>query len=178
MTTRRRSEKLRGCFRSAPGREPVDVGNLNRANGDWARVRPRNVSKIAELPARNLKEDQRGNQNIRLSMQVSRFLPDPPSLEDVVEQLQYWRAEPGSVNAKYYAYVVKSLMAMGSPLLAHQRHERNLEGCRELTRFWRKRNLSYEPYRSSRQAAKTRLSRRFKRVLSPDLVGISRPSKE
>lgn len=77
---------------------------------------PRNVSRIAELLARNLKEDQRGDQNIRLSMQVSRFLPAPPSLEEVFEQLQYWRAEPGSVEAKYYAYVVKGLMAMSGSL--------------------------------------------------------------
>ena len=40
-------------------------------------------------------------------------------------------------------------MAMGGSLLAHQRQERNLEGCRELTRLRRKRDLSYEPYWSS-----------------------------
>ena len=77
-------------------------------------------------------------------MQVSRFLPTPPSLEEVFEQVQYWRAEPGSVDAKYYAYVLNALMAMDGSLLSLQRHEQYLEECRELTRFRRKRDLSYE----------------------------------
>ena len=127
-----------------PIRRQLAWAYLNRANGDWAQVPKQNVSRIAELLARNFREDQRGDQNIRLWMQVSRFLPTPPSLEEVFEQVQYWRAEPGSVDAKYYAYVLNALMAMDGSLLSLQRHEQYLEECRELTRFRRKRDLSYE----------------------------------
>ena len=127
-----------------PIRRQLAWAYLNRANGDWAQVPPQSVSRIAELLARNLREDQRGDQNIRLWMQASRFLPTPPSLEEVFEQVQYWRAEPGSVDAKYYAYVLNALMAMDGSSLSLQRHEQYLEECRELTRFRRKRDLSYE----------------------------------
>ena len=127
-----------------PIRRQLAWAYLNRANGDWSQVQPRIISRIVELLARNLREDQRGDQNIRLWMQASRFLPSPPSLEEVFEQVQYWRAEPGSVDSKYYAYVLNALMAMDGSPLSLQRYEQYLEECRELTRFRRKRDLSYE----------------------------------
>ena len=54
------------------------------------------------------------------------------------------RAEPGSVDAAYYAYVLNALMAMDGSHIALQRYEQYLEECRELTRFRRNRDRSYE----------------------------------
>ena len=101
-------------------------------------------NRIVELLARNLREEDRLDQNIRLWMQASRFQEMPPSVEDVFEQVQYWRAEPGSVDAEYYAYVLNALMAMDGSRLALQRHEQSLKECKELTRFRRNRDRSYE----------------------------------
>ena len=77
-------------------------------------------------------------------MQASRFQQAPPSIESVFEQVQYWRAAPGSVDAAYYAYVLNALMAMDGSLFALQRYRDYLEECRELTRFRRNRDRSYE----------------------------------
>ena len=65
-------------------------------------------------------------------------------MESIFEQVQYWRAEPASVDAAYYAYVLNALMAMDGSRLALQRYEQYLEECRELTRFRRNRDRSYE----------------------------------
>ena len=55
-----------------------------------------------------------------------------------------WRAEPGSVDAAYYAYVRNALTAMDGSRLALQGYEQYWEECRELTRFRRNRDRSYE----------------------------------
>ena len=127
-----------------PIRRQLAWAYLARAGGDWSRVPKRQIRTVVELLDRNLEEDPRGQQNIRLWMQASRFQEEPPSLESVVEQVQYWRAEPGVVDAVYYAYILNALLAMDGLRLAFQRYEQHLEECRELTRFRRNRDRSYE----------------------------------
>ena len=127
-----------------PIRRQLAWAYLSRAEGNWSQVPKRNVERVVALLGRNLKEEQRGDQNIRLWMQASRFLTTPPSVEEVFEQVQYWRAEPGSVDANYYAYVLNALMVLDGALRSLQRHEQYLEECRELTRFRRNRDHSYE----------------------------------
>ena len=85
--------------------------------------------------ARNLEEEPRRDPNIRLWVQASRFQEMQPTVESVFEQVQYWRAEHGSIDAAYYAYVLNALMAMDGSNFALQRYEQHLEECRDLTRF-------------------------------------------
>ena len=127
-----------------PVRRQLAWAYLARAEGDWSRVPKRNVARVVELLAKNLEEEPRPDQTVRLWMQASRFQEMPPTVESIFEQVQYWRAEPGSVDAAYYAYVLNALMAMDGSRLALQRYEQYLEECRELTRFRRNRDRSYE----------------------------------
>ena len=127
-----------------PVRRQLAWAYLARAEGDWSRVPKRNVARLVELLAKNLEEEPRPDQTVRLWIQASRFQEMPPSVESIFEQVQYWRAEPASVDAAYYAYVLNALMAMDGSRLALQRYEQYLEECRELTRFRRNRDRSYE----------------------------------
>ena len=127
-----------------PIRRQLAWAYVARAGGDWARVPKRNVSRVVELLEKNLEEEIRPDQSVRLWMQASRFLELPPTVESIFEKVQYWRAEPGSVDAAYYAYVLNALMAMDGSRLALQRYEKCLEECRDLTRFRRNRDRSYE----------------------------------
>ena len=127
-----------------PIRRQLAWAYLARAEGNWSRVPKRNLDRTVELLARNLEEEPLPDQSVRLWMQASRFQEEPPSVESIFEQVQYWRAEPGSVDAAYYAYVLNALMTMDGSHLALQRYEQYLEECRELTRFRRNRDRSYE----------------------------------
>lgn len=127
-----------------PVRRQLAWAYLSRAEGDWSRVPERHIDRVVELLTKNLDEEPRNDQNVRLWMQASRFRERPPSVESVFEQVQYWRAEPGAVDAAYYAYVLNALMAMDGPSLALQRYEQYLEECRGITRFRRNRHRSYE----------------------------------
>ena len=127
-----------------PVRRQLAWAYLSRAGGDWARVSKRQLGRVVELLSKNLEEEPRAEQNIRIWMQASRFQEEPPSLESVIEQVQYWRSEPGIVDAAYYAYVLNALLAMDGSRLASQRYGQCLEECRELTRFRRNRDRSYE----------------------------------
>ena len=127
-----------------PVRRQLAWAYLARSGGDWSRVPKRNLNRVVELLVRNLDEEPTHEDNIRMWMQSSRFQQTPPSVEFVFEQVQYWRSDPGSVDAAYYAYVLNALMAMDGSNLALQRYEQNLEECRDLTRFRRNRDRSYE----------------------------------
>ena len=127
-----------------PIRRQLAWAYLARAEGDWSRVPKRNIARVVGLLAKNLEEESQPDRSIRLWMQASRFQETPPSVESIFEQVQYWRAEPGSVDAAYYAYVLNALMVMGGSNLALQRYEQYLEECRDLTRFRRNRDRSYE----------------------------------
>ena len=127
-----------------PIRRQLAWAYLARAGGDWSSVPKRDIRRVVELLSRNLEEEPRSEQNIRLWMQASRFQEVPPSLETVVEQVQYWLAEPGVVDATYYAYVLNALLVMSGLGIAFHRYQNNLEECRELTRFRRNRDRSYE----------------------------------
>ena len=127
-----------------PVRRQIAWAYLARGEGDWSRVPKRNVERVVELLEQNLEEEPRRDPNIRLWVQASRFQEMPPSVESVFEQVQYWRAEQGSVDAAYYAYVLNALMAMDGSNLALNRYEQHLEECRDLTRFRRNRDRSYE----------------------------------
>ena len=127
-----------------PVRRQLAWAYLSRAGGDWARVSKRNLGRVVDLLSKNLEEESRAEQNIRMWMQASRFQEEPPSLESVIEQVHYWRSEPGVVDAAYYAYVLNALLAMDGSRLASQRYGQCLEECRELTRFRRNRDRSYE----------------------------------
>ena len=127
-----------------PIRRQIAWAYLSRAGGDWSRVSKRQLERVVELLSKNLEEEPRGGQNIRMWMQASRFQEEPPSLESVIEQVQYWRAEPEVIDAAYYAYVLNALLAMDGSRLALQRYEQNLDECKELARFRRNRDRSYE----------------------------------
>ena len=127
-----------------PVRRQLAWAYLARAGGDWSQVQKRHIDRVVDLLAKNLEEEPSRDQNIRLWIQASRFQEMPPSVESVFEQVQYWRAQPGSVDATYYAYVLNALMAMEGPSLALQRYEQYLEECRGLTRSRRNRDRSYE----------------------------------
>ena len=127
-----------------PIRRQLAWAYLARAHGDWSRVPKQNIDRIVQLMASNFEEEPSRDQNIRLWMQASRFQDMPPSIESVFEEVQYWRAEPGSIDAAYYAYVLNALMAMDGSTLALRRYEQYLEECKELARFRRNRDRSYE----------------------------------
>lgn len=127
-----------------PIRRQLAWAYLARAEGDWSRVPKRNVARVVALLGNNLEEEVQPDQSIRLWMQASRFQESPPTVESVFEQVQYWRAEPGSVDAAFYAYVLNALMVMDGSRLAVQRYEQYLSECRELTRFRRNRDRSFE----------------------------------
>ena len=81
-----------------PIRRQLAWAYLSRAGDDWARVPKRQLRRVVDLLSRNLEEEPRGEQNIRMWMQASRFQEEPPSLESVIEQVQYWRGRTRSVG--------------------------------------------------------------------------------
>lgn len=127
-----------------PIRRQLAWAYLSRSRGAWSDVPQRHIDRVVDLLSENLKEEPQNDQNIRLWMQASRFQRTPPAIESVFEQVQYWRAGAGSVDATYYAYVLNALLAMDGSRYALQQYEQLLEECREFTRLRKNRDRSYE----------------------------------
>ena len=118
-----------------------------RAGGSWSDVKYKTVDRVTELLRRNMDEEPDDGRNVRLWMETSRFLRRPPSVEEALENVQYWRSgatASGAVDAVYYAYVLNALLAMEGSGRAVNDYQRYLEECRERTRFRRGRTRSYE----------------------------------
>lgn len=117
---------------------------LARRDRKWQNLSVKELSRCVELLEENATEEPGFGENIRLWIQASRFLTSPPSLDDAIERVAYWKSIKGGVDATYYLSVLYALQALDGSTLALDRHLRELEECRNLSRLRRTRKLSFE----------------------------------
>jgi hypothetical protein len=75
---------------------------------------------------------------------AARFLPDPPSLESVIERVAYWKSNGDSLDAVYYLYVLHALALINGSVLSEDHAIAALEECQSRARFRRDRPRSFE----------------------------------
>ncbi|WP_434605631.1 RNA-binding domain-containing protein [Pseudomonas sp. R1-7] len=117
---------------------------LARRDRKWQNLSVKELVRCVELLEENATEEPGFGENIRLWIQASRFLSNPPSLDDAIERVAYWKSIKGGVDAAYYLSVLYALQALEGSTLASDRHLRELEECRNLSRLRRTRKLSFE----------------------------------
>lgn len=117
---------------------------LARRGRDWEKLSQREIERSVELLRENINEEPGEPRNMRLWMQGIRRLSSPPTLEAILEQVAYWRANAESLEATYYTYVVNMLMALEGSALALNRAERALEDSKARSASMRNRTKSFE----------------------------------
>lgn len=117
-----------------------------RRRGSWDTLPPKEVARIVELLQDNLNEEPNKDTNLRLWVRAVRRLEHPPSPQQVIEKLAYWKANSGSLEATYYLYVLYSLLVVAGNRAYHPDALRHMEECKRASQFRQKRTKSYEWY--------------------------------
>jgi hypothetical protein len=129
---------------SPPLRRQVVWTYLARARRSWDKLSVDEVKAIVQLMEENLREESSDPRNLRLWLQAVRRLPFPPSIEEAIEKVAYWKANTDSLEATYYLYVLNSLLALNGLALARNLALEALDECRTKARLRRNRTKSYE----------------------------------
>lgn len=127
-----------------PVRRQIVWTLLARRQRSWENLSQRELERSVELLRENISVEPGEPKNMRLWMRGIRRLSNPPSLEAILEQVAYWRANADSLESAYYAYVVNMLMALKGSALALERGERALDESKARSAAMRNRTRSHE----------------------------------
>ncbi len=129
-----------------PIRRQIVWTYLARENRNWAALSADEIFRSIELLNLNLREEPNSDKNLRLWVQAVRRSNVPPSVEEVIERVGYWKANAGTLDAVYYLYVFYALLALEGSTLARNDCQRFIEECSQLAKFRRNRHKSIEWY--------------------------------
>jgi len=79
-----------------------------------------------------------------LWIRAVRFARFPPSLDQIVERVSYWKANTDSLEAAFYLYVLHTIAAIEGSILAIDDADNAMVDCRNLARLRRNRSRSFE----------------------------------
>ena len=91
-----------------PLRRNIINAYLTRRDRDWARLRPYELERIAQLAQENLEEQPSSDQNLRIWFRAVREVGEL-SLGQIAEQLTCKRLLNPTIDTLYYLYIVKFL---------------------------------------------------------------------
>jgi tetratricopeptide (TPR) repeat protein len=140
----RRNARGQAEFYAPPIRRQIVWTHLSRNSRQWQNLSPKDLERSVHLLDQNLTEEPGDDKNIKLWIRAVRFLPDPPSIENVIERVAYWRSRSNSIEAIYYLFVLYSLLSINGSSLAGEKAQVALDECRIRSRFHRRRTWSYE----------------------------------
>ena len=129
---------------SPPIRRQIVWTYLARKGRSWDDLPERELVRAAELLEDNLNEEPNNDHNMRMWVQAVRRVPDPPSIESVIEKVAYWQANTGSLDATYYMYVLNAIQVLEGSALARESVNQYLDECRNRARLRRNRTKSFE----------------------------------
>jgi tetratricopeptide (TPR) repeat protein len=140
----RRDPQGRPEVYAPPIRRQIVWAHLSRNSRQWHKLSPKDLERSVQLLEQNLTEEPGDDRNIRLWIQATRYLPNTPSLENVIERVAYWKSNSNSLEAVYYLFVLYSILAVNGSTLSVEKAERALDECRTRSRYRRRRTWSYE----------------------------------
>ena len=129
---------------SPPIRRQIVWTYLARRGRSWDDLRERELIRSADLLEANLNEEPSDGRNMRMWVQAIRRIPNPPSIESVIEKVAYWEANTGSIDATYYLFVLNSILALEGSILAGDEAARHLVVTRNRAKLRQNRTVSFE----------------------------------
>jgi len=117
---------------------------LHPVKRNWAMLEQKKVQRIADLLKENLKSDYGNDKNLRLWLQAIRYLDRSPNLEDVIEQVVFWKQTNNSIESIFYLYILHCLKAFEDSVLDADKAMQLIKECQERSRFKRKNEFSIE----------------------------------
>lgn len=117
---------------------------LARRERDWSALNRKELERSIDLLRQNIEEEPGEARNLRLWMNGIRWLERPPTLDAIIEQVAYWKANAESLEATYYLYVLNMLQGLSGLRLAGDVAARALEESRNRSAYVPNRHHSFE----------------------------------
>ncbi|MET8590542.1 ATP-binding protein [Streptomyces sp. NPDC005078] len=118
---------------------------LHKNKRQWERVKDKDMKRIEELLRTNLREATDDDRTMRLWLQAARFVPNPPGYDELIEQLDMWRAANPSLEVAYYLYIINMLKYLETESgQAKAEAERYVQQCSQRTLYSPDRHKSFE----------------------------------
>ncbi|MFC8294462.1 helix-turn-helix domain-containing protein [Streptomyces sp. NPDC057242] len=128
---------------------------LHKNKRQWESVKEKDMKRIEDLLRANLREATDDGRTMRLWLQAARFVRNPPGYDEIIEQLDMWRAANPSLEVAYYLYIVNMLKYLETDSgQAKTEAERYVQQCSQRTLYSPDRHKSFEwmgPGRGLRQ---------------------------
>ncbi|POX45516.1 hypothetical protein C3489_34085 [Streptomyces sp. Ru71] len=118
---------------------------LHKNKRQWEKVKDKDMKRIEELLRTNLREATDDGRTMRLWLQAARFVANPPGYDELIEQLDMWRAVNPSLEVAYYLYIVNMLKYLETDSgQAKAEAERYVQQCSQRTLYSPDRHKSFE----------------------------------
>ncbi|MGW3626197.1 AlbA family DNA-binding domain-containing protein [Streptomyces sp. NPDC000880] len=118
---------------------------LKKTQGQWQSVKQKDLRTIESLLRENLREKAGDDRTMRLWVKAARYVPNPPSLDELVGQFSTWHMDNPSLESSYYLYILHFLKYLeSSSPVAKGEAERYMEECRRRAQYRTDRTRSFE----------------------------------
>ncbi|MFF0561133.1 helix-turn-helix domain-containing protein [Streptomyces sp. NPDC004266] len=118
---------------------------LHKNKRQWESVKDKDMKRIEDLLRTNLREATDDGRTMRLWLQAARFVPNPPGYDELIEQLDMWRAANPSLEVAYYLYIVNMLKYLETDSgQAKTEAARYVQQCSQRTLYSPDRHKSFE----------------------------------
>ncbi|MEU5820604.1 MULTISPECIES: AlbA family DNA-binding domain-containing protein [Streptomyces] len=141
-------------YQSLLGRTDVDRSSVRRSlvwvylkksHGQWQNVKNKDMQTIERLLRENLRERASDDRTMRLWIRAARHAVKPPTIDELLGQLDIWHRDNSSLESSYYLYVLQVLKYLeSSSPVARGEADRYLEECRRRAQFRTDRTRSFE----------------------------------
>jgi Putative DNA-binding domain len=141
-------------YQSLLGRTDIDRSSVRRSlvwvylkksQGQWQNVKHKDMRTIETLLRENLRERASDDRTMRLWIRAARHAVKPPTIDELLGQLDIWHRDNPSLDSSYYLYVLQVLKYLeSSSPVARGEADRYLEECRRRAQFRTDRTRSFE----------------------------------
>ncbi len=112
--------------------------------GSFEQMPRQEIQRVVSLLEENQAEEPNSDRNMLLWLRSARWSATPPTLDQAIEKVSYWRAARESNDAYFYLYVLHGLQAIEGSRLARDPALAFLEESRAKARWRRTRHNSIE----------------------------------
>lgn len=127
-----------------PVRRQIIRCHLAKSGGRWGALKPKTVYRSARLLEENLAQEPGNDRDLRLWLRCVRFMQSPPTIERVLEQVAYWKAQADTLEGAYYIFTLNALKSLSGLSTARDSAERALQECQQRSQYLRNRTWSFE----------------------------------
>lgn len=119
---------------------------LAKNDHKWSTFKNKEIERCILLLEENMQEEPSSDSNLRLWFRAIRVSKTPSSLDTIIEKLNYWHINSGSLESAYYLFILYTFQSISGSILAREKALDFSDSTKLLARNRRNRKISFEWY--------------------------------